>query len=307
MIFPRLLFLIATGTRKRFRTLIQVSLCLLILLGDTPFAFSNPIRPNMKAFICVPASPIRKQAADESEIVNQALFGETVEILQMQGHWAKVRCCYDGYEGYMDSKQYRRLTDEEAEKVEAWKLIVTEQFAQIAVSTALKADGTGETAPMLVPMGARLPMDSVTTIAGLEICHSLAPGDTSVSLLGQAFKFLNAPYLWGGRTVMGLDCSGFTQVVYKTVGIALRRDASQQVRQGVEVARFEDAREGDLIFFANSKGYIIHVGILISPSTIMHCSGRVRIDRVDKKGLYNNELGRYTHNLASIRRVTDGK
>ena len=122
-------------------------------------------------------------------------------------------------------------------------------------------------------------------------------------LVHDAMQFLNAPYLWGGRSLFGIDCSGLVQMAYKLKNIRLKRDASQQAEQGEAVASLEEAEPGDLAFFENEVGRICHVGILIDRQKILHCSGRVRNDLIDQQGIFHNDLHEYTHKLKMIRRI----
>ena len=128
-------------------------------------------------------------------------------------------------------------------------------------------------------------------------------GASVESVLHTAKTFLNVPYLWGGRSLFGIDCSGLTQVVFKINHIKIPRDASQQVLSGKPVDRFEDARQGDLAFFRNEEGKISHVGILMAQNQILHASGCVRMDQFDSKGIFNTEKQLYTHRFECIRRV----
>ena len=118
-----------------------------------------------------------------------------------------------------------------------------------------------------------------------------------------AQSLLNVPYQWGGRSPMGMDCSGFTQVVFKILGKKLLRDAWQQAEQGVLVNFIEEIQPGDLVFFDNEEGRIIHVGIALANHKIIHASGCVRIDNLDHHGIYNTETRKYSHNLRIIKRV----
>ena len=122
-------------------------------------------------------------------------------------------------------------------------------------------------------------------------------------IIENAVKFLNAPYLWGGRTPFGIDCSGFVQIVCRLVGVSLKRDAYQQAQQGTMVLSFDEVRKGDLIFFGREQGKITHVGIALGNNKIIHASGKVRINKMDRKGIFNEETKKYTHQLRLIKRV----
>jgi cell wall-associated NlpC family hydrolase len=129
------------------------------------------------------------------------------------------------------------------------------------------------------------------------------PADFESSIAEYAKFFLNAPYLWGGKTLFGIDCSGFTQVVFKMLGKNLKRDAWQQAEQGEIVNFLQEAKAGDLAFFDNAEGHVIHVGIMLNEQQIIHASGRVKIDPIDGQGIYSLDLKKHTHKLRIIKRV----
>ena len=117
--------------------------------------------------------------------------------------------------------------------------------------------------------------------------------------------FLGTAYLWGGKSIFGVDCSGFVQQLYKLFGIFLPRDAYQQAEVGELVGFLQEAKLGDLAFFDNDEGRITHVGMLLSDRLIMHASGNVRIDPIDHAGIIHRITGKRTHHLRLIKRVAN--
>jgi cell wall-associated NlpC family hydrolase len=134
----------------------------------------------------------------------------------------------------------------------------------------------------------------------------VSPGleeDLRAYIAARAIQYLNAPYLWGGKSIFGIDCSGFVQTICKMAGIRLERDAARQALQGTLVSFSAEARQGDLAFFDNHEGRIVHSGIILEGGRIIHASGRVRIDKLDHHGIFCQETGKYTHQLRLIRSV----
>ncbi|MEO8794542.1 MAG: C40 family peptidase [Daejeonella sp.] len=247
-------------------------------------------------------APLRAEASDRSEMISQLLFGDHFEILETSEKWARIRTAYDDYEGWIDPKQYvetnletfTRLHDLKnilsAEVVHPVKNLKNNEILNLLAGSNLPDFKEGR----FSLNDAEFATDAITVNPGLtdfisEVEH--------VSRL-----YLNTPYLWGGRSVFGIDCSGFTQMVFKHFGIKLKRDAWQQALQGEPVDFVQESNLGDLAFFDNEEGKIIHVGIILNPEHIIHASGRVKVDKLDTSGIYSEELQRYTHKLRIIKR-----
>ncbi len=213
---------------------------------------------------------VKSEPKHRSETVTQLLYGESCEILLEDKEWAKIRILFDNYEGWV-------LKNQLVEQATAPKFVNNEVLTN--------------NINLLLPMGAELS----------EGTQSEA--EDQLKIVDIAHLFLNAPYLWGGKSIMGIDCSGFTQVVYKVCGTKLLRDASQQATQGLTVHFLSEALPGDLAFFDNEEGRITHVGILLNSHEIIHASGRVRIDEIDHHGILNSETKQYSHKLRIIKRV----
>lgn len=244
--------------------------------------------------IChLPLAPLRSHPDDASEMVSQILFGQTLLILDNTNpKWTLIQVCDDGYRAYIGNKQFVPIAKEQLESFNSNRKIVDNHSECILL--------VDKYISFSIPLGSILPIEKSFRFGNYEYRHNFVP--QKETLLDTARSFLNAPYLWGGKSIFGIDCSGFTQTVFSAHGIQLLRDASQQATQGQTVPNLGQARPADLAFFDNDKGRIIHVGILLDNSQIIHASGCVRIDRIDEKGIFNEETGQYTHHLAAIRR-----
>ena len=230
-----------------------------------------------KAITNVSVAPVRAENSDKAEMVTQLLFGESVEILETVGNWAKIKIDYDGYEGWVDPKQISPVSEEEF--AERQVKILSDNFSFYTIKDQ----------KMLLSAGSE--------------CENLDQQNTQKSISEIAVDFLNVPYLWGGRSFFGIDCSGFTQLVYKIKDIKLPRDAYQQAECGFVLDFIEEAEPGDLAFFENEEGRIIHVGIMLENQKIIHAHGKVRIDQLDSVGIFNKDQNKHTHRLRFIKRI----
>ncbi len=251
------------------------------------------------ALINVPAAPVRRKPLHRKEMVSQLLFGEAVEVLKTRGDlWVKIRGLHDGYEGW--------ITNTLLQETDELTATTTNAFATMSLLDTITVDNK----ILHIPVGSSLPFfaDGKGRLGKTEYKFDgkvlkrdeQQPGTELVKQL--TMPWLNAPYLWGGRTPLGVDCSGFVQVIFKLMGIDMPRDAWQQAQAGRPVKKFSEARTGDLAFFA-SKEDITHVGILLDNGEIIHASGKVRIDKIDKKGIISADTGERTLRLRAVRRV----
>jgi len=251
--------------------------------------------------------PVRAEPSDSSEMVTQLLFGETFELLQEQAQWRQIKITQDGYEGWIDEKQALALSNSDHKYLK--KTPPTCAFD--LVQTVRQAN---RQFPIVI--GSSLPhwKESQLKIGeqNFEYQGKTVNGQRTEQLgsviAEYAQKYLGAPYLWGGRSPLGIDCSGFVQVVFKLLGIPLLRDASQQVTQGKLIAHLSGAKEGDVAFFSKKEAKkIIHVGIILGNQKIIHACGEVRIDELHEEGIFHVARQTYTHRLRSIKRMGTGE
>ncbi len=247
--------------------------------------------------------PCRAEPSDKSEMVTQLLFGEHFQIIEAQKKWLYIRTAYDNYDCWIDAKQCMLISEETFTELQEMPIHVAVDIVQLITHKEKK-----DVLPIVI--GSTLPYFDGETL-NLQGDEFLFEGQVNSSklkatkkqLIEFALSYLNTPYLWGGRSPFGIDCSGLTQLVYKLAGIKIPRDAYQQAELGTTLNFVEEAEPGDLAFFDNELGQIIHVGIVMSNEYIIHASGKVRIDRLDHYGIYNNETHQYTHNLRIIKKI----
>jgi hypothetical protein len=251
---------------------------------------------------------MREHPAHQSQLVSQLLFGDASEIVELVGDWLKIKTLDCGYEGYIDRKLWNELHEEDATVYASLKkYIVTDYLIFI------KEFETNVTFPVFSGSSFPYPQDNMLILGNAIFMVELPEerifpkhptlSDKQSALLQFASGYLRAPYLWGGRTPAGIDCSALVQLAFKSVNLSLPRDASQQVNHGAQIDFATEWQVGDVAFFDNEEGKITHVGIICGKDKILHASGYVRIDMLDSTGIYNKQIEQYTHKLRTVRRL----
>ncbi len=247
--------------------------------------------------------PCRKEPSSTSEMVTQLLFGDHYSVAEITESWTKIITAFDNYECWINNKQHTKITEATFTKLQKEVPVYSSEFIH-SISNKL----TQSEFPITI--GGRLPFLKDKKISfdnfvfGFEgKINSGSEKKSAAEIIATANLFLNAPYLWGGKSPFGIDCSGFTQIVYRINGYKLPRDAAQQVEIGSPLNFVEEAEAGDLAFFDNEEGKIVHVGILLDTERIIHASGCVRIDRFDHYGIHNTDTKKYSHTLRVIKRI----
>jgi hypothetical protein len=244
----------------------------------------------MKGICNLAVIPLRKSPDSTSEIVSQLLFGDTFNIHQIENGWVSIKTLNDNYSGYISDKQYAAFDG----TTDNW--IVNTSYPFLEAQT--------HEGKLLLPAGCLLPNQPKTIIGQQEITIEKLPAAKQITQLAEtALQYLNAPYLWGGKTAFGIDCSGFMQMVFKQCGVQLPRDAYQQAELGETLNFVNESKCGDLAFFDNENGKITHVGMMLDNEKIIHASGKVRIDLLDHHGILNVQEKKYSHKLRIIKRI----
>lgn len=237
--------------------------------------------------------PLRAEPSDSSEQTSQILYGAHFKVLEHRKKWSRIRLGTDKYEGWIDNKQFKLCTKEDYD--------LLHNKAPKLVANLVDFISTHKKELLPICIGANLnALDLLQHKFDGEYCGRKNPKSKFIQT---ALLYLNTPYQWGGKTPFGIDCSGFTQMVYLLNGHVLKRDASQQAKQGEALSFIEESEAGDLAFFDNHEGKITHVGIIMDDNYIIHASGMVRVDRLDHTGIFNAEQRKHTHKLRVIKRI----
>ena len=242
--------------------------------------------------------PVRFDSNDQSEMTTQLIFGEHYRILESKDKWSKIEIAHDKYIGWICNKQNQEISEEEYQKLEKEIPTLTTDILDIIEHDYHQPIVIGSVLPTYKSDHALI-NNKMYKFTGKKTQGF----SQKKHLIKNAMVFLNAPYLWGGRTPFGIDCSGFTQMIYRLQGIKIPRNAYQQAEIGTTLGFIDECEEGDLAFFENNEGKIVHVGIIMLDNQIIHASGKVRIDKIDQKGIFNSELKKHTHKLRVIKKL----
>jgi gamma-D-glutamyl-L-lysine dipeptidyl-peptidase len=246
---------------------------------------------------------VRAESSDKSEMVTQLLFGDSYKVLKESenGKWLLIEILEDDYQGWIDKKLHTAVLDTFMADFERLpKQICSEMVGYIGNTEVLMPIFFGSYLPLFDSESVYLNNNRLTFKGQSKTIDKQM---SKPNFTDTAKSFLNTPYLWGGKSHAGIDCSGFVQMVFRSQGIKLKRDAWQQASMGESVENIEKAESCDLAFFSNDSGKVTHVGIMLSKTEIIHAHGKVRIDQINNQGIINGDTGLYSHTLSGIRRI----
>lgn len=237
--------------------------------------------------------PLRIEPSDTTELVSQVLYGEIFKVTERRKKWSKIRLDYDLFEGWIDNNQYLELQECD------YKVLTESRQKLSGDLIEFVQDNSNQL--LTIPLG--------SSLVALNLLKHFFDGNSvegiqpKSNLIETAFLYRNSPYLYGGKTPFGIDASGLTQMVYKLNGYNLSRAVEQQAKQGEALSFIEESEAGDLAFFDDNEGQIVHVGIIMPDNYIIHSHGKVRIDRLDHSGIYNTDVKMHTHKLRVIKKI----
>ncbi|MBN2863141.1 MAG: C40 family peptidase [Bacteroidales bacterium] len=252
----------------------------------------------MERYICENVFvPLRLGPTHRSEMLSQVLFGERYTIIDQVSNWLKIETEFDHYSGWIDIDHLHHT-------------VYTDSPGSFTLNRSLLCYKSDKT-KIILEAGCEIfdpDFDKHTFKIGSHIYTTASDFSSTFitstdSPADTAMRFINSPYIWGGRIPSGMDCSGFTQLVYKIHKKPIPRNSWQQAEIGENISSIDEVKPGDLVFFDNVQGRITHVGMIISRGLVIHASGRVRIDQIDHHGIFKQEIGAYSHHLRSIRRI----
>jgi len=258
---------------------------------------------NMKfGFTKLSIIPVRAENREQSEMVTQLLFGDIFTVLTEKKNWLEIQIEADQYVGWIDKTMFFEISESQFELIKHSQLKLNKNLVCYLNSEKEKTH--------LVRGSSFSQLENNQVILGdkdykLEEFETVKGENLRQEIIEVAESYLSTPYLWGGKSPFGIDCSGFSQIVYKINGIQIPRDASQQVNLGQSRNFIDEAEPGDLAFFDNEEGNVIHVGIVMEGRRIIHASGEVRIDKLDHQGIFNVDKKVYSHKLRVIQNVLD--
>lgn len=252
----------------------------------------------MEQYICENVFvPLRSGPSHKSEMLSQILFGEKYTIADKSGNWMKIETQFDKYMGWIDMDH---LQQSEVEGISCGHVLNKSLLCYKNDKTKIVLEAGCEVFnPDFEDKFFFVGRNKYTTANEFSNKY-ISTNDTFPDT---AMKFINSPYIWGGRVPSGIDCSGLTQLVYKIHGVPIPRDSWQQAEAGKNIEFIDEAVPGDLVFFDNDRGKISHVGMIFAKGLVIHASGRVRIDAIDHQGIFKPEISGYSHKLRTIRRI----